>query len=898
MKMLLALRIGLSLLLAGGGLTLDPAEARSIAAARADLTACAAAPVPLPPSRPVSAGISEAIRARVETWQSNRRRSLPGISVALRWDDGRTVTAVSGEADTSTDRKIVAGTPFALASVTKPFTAVIALLLDACGVLPLETRVSSLVSYADVRSDATIEDLLRHESGMSDWLTDLSWRMGWLIDHPNSNVGAKTAVQNLRPRGDLGDFDYSNSGFTLISLAAEKATGVPWKQLVRTMLLEPLELDETGFGPVEGAARPHWIRNGEARPFGQRGWGPTRSVAAVLQGAGDMFATPRDLARFGSLLYGDRLLEGDQNGVINGIANLTGLSWSYTLGSMMDRSWLGTLRTYGHTGGYSGVSTTLRRIPELGLTVAVAANGMGTPSNYADDLAIELVELLDRPAPQSAQSIAGLLGIGSRAASRANPEPLPLPASTVSRVCGDVGLAPRQTGWIALDEGASSDWQGLITSVAELSDGRLLVAGSNLRRAGGVAVNGIALRDPDTGRWSAPAALLDAKGKPATVHAVVIDRIRNRLYVAGDAATLVAQGSRRRVSGVVQMNLETGRWSALTAGLSAERVDARALAVSTADGTLVATGYAGRRGAMFVRAWTGGAWRDLTSLNGIRISGAPEAIGISNAGAITVAGNLEINGSIALIARRSASNGTWDAIATRETLGDAPRSLTILSDGNALVGTGIAWDGATLVRESATSGYRWESLGSGPVHTRRATWISTLATADDGSVLVGGRFDTVGGVAAPNIARWDPATLRWSPVGSGISIEPDAVASSPRVEVYVAHRARGNPGETGRTCIVAFARGLPAAPATPTVIVARKSMRVSWSALDDAADGWVVEVTAKGRASASCRVEAAARSCTVRGLTPGVRYLVTLRGLSFPAGPGPKSAPVAVTTQR
>ena len=80
---------------------------------------------------------------------------------------------------------------------------------------------------------ATIEDLLRHEGGMSDWLTDKYTRMNWLIQHPNGKVGPKTAVQNLLPRGEIGDFDYSNSSFTLITLAAEKATGASWRELMQ-----------------------------------------------------------------------------------------------------------------------------------------------------------------------------------------------------------------------------------------------------------------------------------------------------------------------------------------------------------------------------------------------------------------------------------------------------------------------------------------------------------------------------------------------------------------------------------------------------------------------------------------------------------------------------------------
>ncbi|MFZ9698995.1 MAG: serine hydrolase domain-containing protein, partial [Candidatus Limnocylindrus sp.] len=366
----------LALLLVAGGLTAQLGAPSPAAAASGGWKTCAARPVPLPPTRLVDPGLGERIQERVTTWRENRRTRYPGLSVALRWDDGRAVTAVSGVADSNSGRKVTPGTPFALASVSKPFTAALALLLDACGVMPLSTRAASLVPYADVRPEATIEDLLRHEGGMSDWLTDKYTRMSWLIEHPNGKVGPKTAVQNLLPRGEIGDFDYSNSSFTLITLAAEKATGVGWRELVEKLIIKPLGLKETAFGPVEGASRTHIWSRGKMRPFGQSGWGPTKSVAAILRGAGDLFSTPRDLTRFGELLWGDRLLEGSQTQLINGIANLTGRPWSYTLGSMMDRSWLGTLRTYGHTGGYSGVSTSLRRIPELGVTIAVTANGM------------------------------------------------------------------------------------------------------------------------------------------------------------------------------------------------------------------------------------------------------------------------------------------------------------------------------------------------------------------------------------------------------------------------------------------------------------------------------------------------------------------------------------------
>ncbi len=228
----------------------------STAAANSGWRACAARPVPLPASRPLNPALADRLQERVSTWRENRRTRYPGLSVAIRWDDGRMATAVSGVADSNSGRKVTSATPFALASVSKPFTAVLALLLDACGVMPLETRAASLVPYADVRPDATIEDLLRHEGGMSDWLTDKYTRMDWLIRNANGKVGAKTAVQNLLPRGEIGDFDYSNSSFTLVTLAAEKATGVSWRELVEKLIIKPLGLT--------GIARPHLVAREDA----------------------------------------------------------------------------------------------------------------------------------------------------------------------------------------------------------------------------------------------------------------------------------------------------------------------------------------------------------------------------------------------------------------------------------------------------------------------------------------------------------------------------------------------------------------------------------------------------------------------------------------------------------
>ena len=904
--MIRSVRTTLALLLVAGGLSAQLGAPSPARAASGGWKACAARPVPLPATRPADPALADAIQKRVSNWQQARSTRYAGLSAAIRWDDGREVSAVSGSADKSSGRAVSANTPFALASVSKPFTAAIALLLDACGIMPLATLASSLVPYADVQPEATIEDLLRHEAGMSDWLTDKYTRMDWLISHPNGKVGPKTAVQNLLPRGEIGTFDYSNSSLTLVTLAAERATGVSWEQLMSELLLKPLGLKETGFGPIADAARPHAWSRGALRPFGQRGWGPTRSVAAVLRGAGDLFSTPHDLVRFGELLWGDRLLEGSQTQLINGIANLTGRPWSYTIGTMMDRSWLGGLRTYGHTGGYSGVSTTLRRIPELGVTIAITANGMGTPGGYADDLAINLIDLLDVPAPSSAQAIAGVSGTGLTAAARANPEPFPVVAPAALLVCGDGSTASGGAlGWQDLSSGGDGDWSGRATALAELPDGRLLVGGVALTRVGGVAVKGLAVRDPQSGAWSSFASLTRADGTVATVTAISIDSARQRLFVGGDFVAVGKKSGRTAAKGIAMLNLKSGRWSALSGGIRGS-VLVRAISLDPASGRIAVGGkftVPGSAKGVNVSVWDAASgWTQLiTTSSSTALSGLVEAVALTPSGVVHAGGRLLVGESEALVARWSTTAGGWSASATSSTLGDAPRVFTVDTGGALIAGTGIGWYGSPLVRESALSGYGWERVGGGLTLSRRTAWISALAQVPDGRVAVGGAFNASGSTSLQNVAIWDPANQGFTALGAGLPAAPDTLASSTHSPAYATLRLRSTkPGGTGRTCVTAWTVPAPVTPATPTLTATRSRITVSWAATasGSAPTGWIAEARSSGRAMRSCVAVAPLLTCTISELNAGTKYSVRLRAYTVPAGPSPQSVAVKVTTKR
>lgn len=141
----------------------------------------------------------------------------------------------------------VVSTRFDYASLTKPFVATLALVLDAEGVLPLRLRIGEVWPRAHERlARRTLEDLLRHRSGLAAW-TPLYHRCRSLHE----------AVELIVTGGPAGDLvgartgTYSDLGFILYGRTAERCMGAPLAGLLRSRLLAPLGIDGVEASPGE-----------------------------------------------------------------------------------------------------------------------------------------------------------------------------------------------------------------------------------------------------------------------------------------------------------------------------------------------------------------------------------------------------------------------------------------------------------------------------------------------------------------------------------------------------------------------------------------------------------------------------------------------------------------------
>ncbi len=205
-------------------------------------------------------------------------------------------------------------TRFDFASLTKPFTATLALVLDAEGVLPVAARIGDV--WPEAHRDLarrTLSDLLRHRSGLAGW-TPLYHRCRSLNDVLPLLLGGELLGTR---RGTYSDLD-----FILYGLAAEKVTGAPLAALVRSRVLVPLGLADvvpaTGDQPdiaesrmdtdkeVELAARQGLaIAPLGAPPVGWPQDGNARFVNGLaglgtLVGNAGLFGRARDLWRLGA----------------------------------------------------------------------------------------------------------------------------------------------------------------------------------------------------------------------------------------------------------------------------------------------------------------------------------------------------------------------------------------------------------------------------------------------------------------------------------------------------------------------------------------------------------------------------------------------------------------------
>jgi CubicO group peptidase (beta-lactamase class C family) len=164
-------------------------------------------------------------------------------------------TALSAVQDHKFKNKVTRTTLFDIASLTKPLATSILLMqaLDA-GLLKETTPLRDFFPMLTSTDSITLELIASHQAGFKDHLPLFSV----LEDYPSWSVDKRRAhcLQEISQHGFVFSAGtrtlYSDLGFLILGWILEKVFSSPIEQLFQDNIAQPLNLSNTGYGPVEG----------------------------------------------------------------------------------------------------------------------------------------------------------------------------------------------------------------------------------------------------------------------------------------------------------------------------------------------------------------------------------------------------------------------------------------------------------------------------------------------------------------------------------------------------------------------------------------------------------------------------------------------------------------------
>lgn len=358
--------------------------------------ALAVAPAPTAPVDPNPA-TTQQLESRL---QQAVDAGTPGLSAAIGNSSGVIWTGVAGFADVSATRPVDEAHLFGIGSITKIFIATVILQLVEEGRLRLDDTPAALLGRDAVRGiansgRATVADLLAHKSGIASWEDDPRWiRAGRGAATNPAHIWGKTEaldyIRNAPALATPGEvFSYSNSGYTLLGLIIEKATGHSAAAEIRRRILAPLGLNDTyleGFEPGHPDRLPR--RYQYLTPQYRETAGVAPGFTEVRPGlldvgasnlsvewtAGGMVSSPRDLVLFARALRDGKLISPAHLAFMR--------QWTpgfsrMEVGHGLFRIKSGDVALIGHTGGVLGFTAVLWWSQSSDTIVAVLANGSG-----------------------------------------------------------------------------------------------------------------------------------------------------------------------------------------------------------------------------------------------------------------------------------------------------------------------------------------------------------------------------------------------------------------------------------------------------------------------------------------------------------------------------------------
>jgi D-alanyl-D-alanine carboxypeptidase len=321
------------------------------------------------------------------------KKLVPGLAIGVM-RGGQIVYAKGfGAADLENGVRVTAESVFPVASVTKTFTAGAILQLVEQGKVSLDDDIGKYLPALPLRGKGvTIRRLLDHTAGVPN-ITSVPayWtQAGGAIEPLELTKFFRDLPLDFEPGTK---YAYSNSGYILLGLVIEQASGMPYPDYLRTHFFTPLGLTRTSYcgGP---ALVPGRVR-GYAAEAGRFLNAPHIDMSQGYA-AGGVCSTAGDLLRWQQALHHGKVFGDELHRAM--IAAAPGRSYGLGMG-------LGTHdshRMLFHFGGIWGFAAAMVTYPDDDVAIAVLANsGSDAAGDVETRVEQAVLSTLLSPAPRN-----------------------------------------------------------------------------------------------------------------------------------------------------------------------------------------------------------------------------------------------------------------------------------------------------------------------------------------------------------------------------------------------------------------------------------------------------------------------------------------------------------------
>ncbi len=422
----------------------------------------------------VQAPVSGATARRIDSVFGRFTPDGPGCALGVFQGGRITYEHGYGSANIEYGVPITPRTPFIMGSVSKQFTAAAIALLAESGRISLDDDVRKYVpELPDYGQRITVDELVHHTSGVRDfWALVDAAGMRFDDGYTVADVVRLAARQKHLNFAPGSEYSYSNTGYVLLGVIVQRASGMSLREFVAKEIFTPLDMADSHYHddhnePVRGRAMAYTPAAPGSGVWRIDVWNND------IVGQGGVMTTVEDLQKWDENFYtgrvgGPSFLK--QQLVRGKLANGTTLAYAFGLEVGEYRG----LATVDHSGSTGGYRTDIIRFPSEHASVVTLCNtttadAAGLARRVADAV---LAARFTKPAPMPPPT-------PRVAAAQTGGAPSPISATQLAVLAGRYHSAELDASY---DVAAISD--AIVVHRPRGEVDTLRAAGSDLFRAG------------------------------------------------------------------------------------------------------------------------------------------------------------------------------------------------------------------------------------------------------------------------------------------------------------------------------------------------------------------------------------------------------------------------------